>query len=87
MSLRVTSISEFCERYDLTDRQRHVLLLLVRGVSPKNIADHLCVSPTTVRRHATEMYRKCGVNTQREVLAMVVRMAVAPEPEPDRATH
>src|SRR5262245_48511837 len=79
MSLGITSFQKFCDHNALSLRQREILLLLLGGLDPKTIATHLRLAPSTVRRHAIEMYRKCGVTSQREVLAMVARIGFAPE--------
>jgi DNA-binding CsgD family transcriptional regulator len=60
-------------RYQLTPRQRQVLTLLIAGSPPKKIAECLAISAPTMRRHAEELYRKCGVRSQRELLALVAR--------------
>jgi DNA-binding NarL/FixJ family response regulator len=76
----------FCQRFSLTSRQRSVLHMLVSGRSQKEIAVNLSVTPATARRHAQELYRRCGTRSQRELLALVVRAmmshtgdAVSPE--------
>jgi DNA-binding NarL/FixJ family response regulator len=57
----------------LTPAQSRVFALLVGGLAPKDIAQHLRVSHTTVRRHAEDIHRKCGVRSQRETLALFAR--------------
>jgi len=65
----------FASRYQLSHRQRQLLSLLVAGSAHKEIAQHLAVSPVTIRRHAEEIYRKCEVRNQRELLALLARSA------------
>jgi DNA-binding NarL/FixJ family response regulator len=62
--------------HELSHRQRQLLSLLVSGSAHKEIARHLALSPVTIRRHAEDIYRKCGVRNQRELLALVARAAV-----------
>ncbi|MEZ4639490.1 MAG: response regulator transcription factor [Caldilineaceae bacterium] len=45
----------------LTERETHVLEGLVKGMSNRQIADHLHVSPNTVRAHVTAIMTKLGV--------------------------
>jgi non-specific serine/threonine protein kinase len=45
----------------LTARQAEVLGLLATGLSNKQIAGHLCLSPATVERHLATVYRKLGL--------------------------
>lgn len=74
----VYSTVRFSVQYRLSGRQRQVLNMLVAGSSPKEIAKRLALSPITIRRHAEELYRKCGVRCQRELLALIARATVRP---------
>ena len=67
------NIEAFAKSFGLSARQTCVLRLLVDGVAPKQIAVLLRLSPNTVRRHAEELYRKCGKRNQRELLAFLTR--------------
>jgi FixJ family two-component response regulator len=66
-------ITVFSIKFGLTPAQRRVFTMLVEGLAPKEIAAHLRVSHTTVRRHAEDIHRKCGVSSQRETLALFAR--------------
>jgi predicted ATPase/DNA-binding CsgD family transcriptional regulator/DNA-binding XRE family transcriptional regulator len=46
----------------LTSRQAEVLGLLATGMSSKQIAAELFLSPTTVQRHLATVYRKLGIS-------------------------
>jgi HD-GYP domain-containing protein (c-di-GMP phosphodiesterase class II) len=48
----------------LTQREVAVLRLLVRGLSKKQIASALVVSPSTVHTHVVHIYEKAGVSTR-----------------------
>lgn len=50
------------QRSELTGREKEVLALLAEGLSRKEIAQRLQISPATVKRHLEEIYRKLGVN-------------------------
>ena len=71
------AVCEFSTRFRLSARQDCVLRMLVGGVAPKQIAANLRLSPSTVRRHAEELYRKCGARNQRELLALLARTLLA----------
>lgn len=71
------SVDEFSRRFRLSARQDCVLRMLVGGTAPKQIAASLRLSPSTVRRHAEELYRKCGARSQRELLALLARTLIA----------
>jgi predicted ATPase/DNA-binding CsgD family transcriptional regulator len=62
------------EDRDLTIRQREVLDLLVAGLSNKEIAARLGISPKTVMHHTTAIYRVLGVRGRAEAAVAAVRM-------------
>ncbi|HSJ94529.1 MAG TPA: HD domain-containing phosphohydrolase, partial [Gaiellaceae bacterium] len=49
---------------DLTDREVEVLRLIARGVSNRDVAERLVISPKTVGRHVENLYRKIGVSSR-----------------------
>ena len=54
---------------DLTPRQLEVLQCLADGMSRAQIAEHLRLSPHTVRTHVQDVLRKAGVNSTLAALA------------------
>lgn len=54
---------------DLTDREREVLELLVRGVTNQAIADRLGVATKTVRNHVSNIFTKLQVADRAEAIA------------------
>ncbi len=54
--------------YDLTTREQDVLELLLQGASTKEIAKSLGISPKTVEKHLTKIYRKYNVTSRVEIL-------------------
>lgn len=55
--------------YTLTDRQRQILLLLVEGLSRREMAGRLGLSEQTVKHLLTEMYRAMGVRSAAAAIA------------------
>jgi DNA-binding CsgD family transcriptional regulator len=53
----------------LTPRQTEVLRMLERGLSTRQIADELHLSPETVRNHVRNLLRALGVHTRLEAVA------------------
>jgi DNA-binding NarL/FixJ family response regulator len=49
---------------ELTDREAEVLRLLASGLSNKQIARRLTLSPKTVGHHVEHIYAKLGVSTR-----------------------
>jgi DNA-binding CsgD family transcriptional regulator len=57
----------------LSEAQKRVLALLLEGKSEKECATHLKISQHTVHNHVKEIYKKMGVNSRPELLAIFVR--------------
>jgi len=55
--------------FSLTRRQLDVLRLLERRLSHQEIAEQLCISPNTVKRHTATIYRKVAVHSRRQAVA------------------
>ena len=53
---------------DLTEREREVLALLARGLSTKNMAQSLSISPATVRNHIRNIFQKLQVHNRLEAV-------------------
>jgi DNA-binding NarL/FixJ family response regulator len=59
--------------YDLTEREREILKLLVEGMLKKEIADRLDISFHTVDSHLRNIYTKLHVNSQTGAVAKALR--------------
>ena len=56
----------------LTDRQAEVTRLAARGLSNREIAERLQVSPSTVKRHLENVYRQTGVGSRGALTALLL---------------
>ena len=67
---RSIDASEDIERHlaDLTEREQEVLDKILAGMTSKEIARDLDVSPRTVEAHRSNMLRKLGVGTVKELM-------------------
>jgi DNA-binding NarL/FixJ family response regulator len=54
---------------DLTSREKEILQVMARGLSNDEIAEELHLAESTIRKHATNIYRKLGVDSAREAIA------------------
>lgn len=61
------------EDYDLSDREKQVLQLLVNGYSYKMIAAEMFIAIDTVRSHIKKIYEKLHVNSKSEAVAKAFR--------------
>ena len=57
------------EEYDLSEREKQVLQLLVNGYSYKMIAAEMFIAIDTVRSHIKKIYEKLHVNSKSEAVA------------------
>jgi two-component system, NarL family, response regulator LiaR len=59
--------------FDLTERERVVLALLVEGLSNTQIAGRLGVSPSTIKSHVSSILSKLGVSSRTEAVTVALR--------------
>ncbi len=57
------------EDYNLSDREKQVLQLLVDGYSYKMISSDMFIAIDTVRSHIKKIYEKLHVNSKSEAVA------------------
>ncbi|HVO43479.1 MAG TPA: response regulator transcription factor [Aggregatilineales bacterium] len=58
--------------YHLTERERELLALLIKGLSNPEIADRLTISLSTVKFHISSILAKLGVSSRTEAVAMAL---------------
>jgi DNA-binding NarL/FixJ family response regulator len=66
---------------NLTARQAEVLRLLADGLTNKEIAARLYLSPGTVERHLATIYRKLGLGGRVDATRYVVEHGLAEHPK------
>ncbi len=59
------------EAYGLTQRELDVTRAIARGLGTAEVAEHLFVSPHTVRDHVKSVFEKIGVSSRGELVAKV----------------
>ena len=58
---------------ELSDREREIMFLLVRGLSNQEIAEKLVISPSTVQTHRTHILQKLGLETTIDLVRYAIR--------------
>ena len=58
---------------DLTERQKDVLRLMLKGYNNERIASELAIAPNTVKQHAHAIFMVLGVSTRAEALVAAAR--------------
>jgi DNA-binding CsgD family transcriptional regulator len=70
-------VSRVSRNHDLSDREIEVLRLLVRGMSDREIAAALFISPGTATTHVRNIRGKLGVRSRGAAAAYAVRHGIA----------
>lgn len=58
------------EEYDLTQREIEVVSCVAFGMAPAEIAGKLTISPSTVKKHLENIYRKTGVKNRTSLMRL-----------------
>jgi NarL family two-component system response regulator LiaR len=64
---------EKAKQYNLTEREREILALMVEGLPNQEIAERLVVSQSTVKFHVSNILSKLEVNTRTEAVALALK--------------
>jgi DNA-binding NarL/FixJ family response regulator len=66
----------------LTDRERQVLALVAAGLSNDEIAEHLVVSPATVKTHVNRAMVKLGARDRAQLVVIAYQTGLVRPPSP-----
>jgi NarL family two-component system response regulator LiaR len=58
---------------DMTEREKEILALMVKGLSNNEIAEHLIVSQSTVKFHVSNILSKLDATSRTEAVALAVK--------------
>lgn len=76
------AIDEQLARWQLSPAERDIALLLLKGLSHKDIAQIRSVSETTVRQQARSLYRKAGLAGRNDLAAFFLEDLLGPRERP-----
>lgn len=71
----LVSLAEVCQRFSLTQREQEVLAYLLQGMSSKEIANRMNVSPNTVKAFLRLIMIKTGTSSRSAIMGKVVMTA------------
>ena len=60
------------KNYALTEREKEIAILLSKGTTYKQIAEELFIAMPTVKTHAGNIYKKCGVKSRSELTMLLI---------------
>lgn len=66
-SISTRKLSDF----GITNRENEVLNLIIRGYKYIEIADKLCISLSTVKKHITNVYKKTNTSNKVELITLI----------------
>jgi DNA-binding NarL/FixJ family response regulator len=73
LAVKVSPRSSRGETMELTERQRDVLRLILKGYNNERIASELAIAPNTVKQHAHAIFTALGVSTRAEAVIAAMR--------------
>lgn len=62
--------------YDLTDREKEILALMVEGLHNLEIAERLVISVSTVKFHVSNVLSKLGVDSRTEAVTLALKQKI-----------
>lgn len=66
----------------LTERERDVLVLLVRGHTNREIAEVLVISEGTAKNHVANILAKLGAEDRAAAAGRARELGIVPDPQP-----
>jgi len=69
-------------QWQLSPAEKEIALLLLKGLSHKEIAEIRSVSETTVRQQARSLYRKAGLSGRNDLAAFFLEDLLGPREQP-----
>lgn len=68
--IRIKEIDKKCKKYNLSKREKEIILQLENGITYKKMAENLSVSFSTVNTHMNNIFKKCNVRKKTELIKL-----------------
>jgi DNA-binding CsgD family transcriptional regulator len=68
-------IARWCEAFQLTSRETQTVKFLVKGLTSKEIAEEMRISPSTVKSFLKLVMTKVGVSNRTAIIAKILQQA------------
>ena len=78
-------IAEVSERFGLTSREQETVQFLLEGLTSKEIAQRMKISPNTVKAFIRLVMVKMGVSTRSGIIGKIVGLRPGLESDPARS--
>jgi len=65
-------LDEALAAYGITAREKSIVLMLMQGITNKQIAGTLFIAPNTVKNHIANIYQKTGAGTRVELFRLIL---------------
>ena len=64
----INCIKNYLQQRGLSRRESEVVVLVVQGLTNKQVADKLCVAEKTVKFHLTNVYKRMNISRRSEII-------------------
>ena len=64
----VDQIKTYLQEKGLSKRESEVVILVVQGLTNKQVADRLCVAEKTVKFHLTNVYKRMRISRRSQII-------------------
>jgi len=70
------AMDKFYEKHGISEREKEILMLVLRGKSNKEIEDALFIAMGTVKNHIYNIYQKVGVKNRAQLMTLFKNLQV-----------
>ena len=70
------AMEHYLNKYDISQREKEIVMLLLQGKSNKEIEDVLFIAMGTVKNHIYSIYQKLGVKNRAQLMTLFKNLQV-----------